>query len=603
MAAKSPKPAKPKPAKPTPANDRWDAVLVFGVALALRLLYWQATPDRGWAHPAAYEGDATVWLTWARARALGVPFELGLPLRPPGMAWFVGLFTDADASVSIASLRFTLCVLGAATAVLLARAARPVVGRGGALAVGLAVAGANGLIRLSVSVNNETPYLFLVAIALLLAPGLRDRKPSPWAVAGFAAVNAVACLVRAEHLLFWLAAEAWLAWGRGRHGGVAAALRPAALAGCVFLVCLTPWHLVAWRASQRANEVPPTSAPDDRLQEAVERAVAHLEWTPDALARRSALPAFCRRASANFVAATVAVRGGERVTARDFEILDRAFGASPQPLSEHFFVALYGGLNFHLANHPGADGGFSRGPLAEAPPLAGGPWPVPLVQGLPPDGLALTYPPHLAQLVDGYRLGTAWIRSNPAAFVRLVGAKLRRFAAGLATGLGGWNLPLGPSGIRWPVDMAVATGVLAGLWTSAVLGLAAIGLLEVRRLPEAVPWLLLLASKILVAVVFYGYARQGATALPAVALLTVLAVAPRLPELDSRRRLRLGVAAACLLLLPEIVRFAAPPEVRLDGRPIVEEASRGLPDPWPRRYEESWMGDPGVGIGGVANER
>lgn len=580
---------------PSTSKDRTaarrDTLLVFGVALLLRLLYWGATPDRAWSHPASYEGDAGVWLAWARARVLGQPFELGLPLRPPGMAWLVSAFVSGDGSVETLRLRLALCLLGAITAALLARAARPIVGAGGALAVGLLLAAANGPLRLSVSVNNETPYLLLVAVALALIPRLLHHPPPRAAIVAFAAVNAAACLLRAEHLLFWLAAEGWLAVRRMRSSGPRPAVAPAALSGVVFVALLAPWHAVAWSAAHRANTVPPADAPDAPLQQRVEQAVAYLEWTPGAREERERLPAFCRRSSANFVAATVAVRGRGQVTAEDFRLLDAAFGSIPSPLPEHFFVALYGGLNFSLANHAGADGGFSRGPLAAPPPLVGGPWPAPLVAGLPPDGLALAYPPHLAQVVDGYRLGTAWIRSDPAAFVRLVVAKLRRFAAGLAPGLGGWNLPLGPSGVRWPVDLAVATGVSAGLWTLAVLGLATVGLGAARRRPEAVPWLLLLASKIVVAAVFYGYARQGATAFPVVALLAVAAVAPRLPELDARRRLRLGLAAACLLLLPEVVRFAAPPELLLDGHRIVREASGGLPDPRPRRYEERWMGE------------
>ncbi|MGH9381146.1 MAG: hypothetical protein ACRD2Z_11105 [Thermoanaerobaculia bacterium] len=58
--------------------------LVFLLALAMRLLFWRATPDAAWPSSAAYQGDAFTWLDYARALAAGREFETGLPWRPPG---------------------------------------------------------------------------------------------------------------------------------------------------------------------------------------------------------------------------------------------------------------------------------------------------------------------------------------------------------------------------------------------------------------------------------------------------------------------------------------------------------------------------------------
>ena len=45
---------------------------------------------------------------------------------------------------------------------------------------------------------------------------------------------------------------------------------------------------------------------------------------------------------------------------------------APRPLVRFPFVSSYGPLNFYLANHAGAAGGFDRSPLEEPPPLKGG---------------------------------------------------------------------------------------------------------------------------------------------------------------------------------------------------------------------------------------
>jgi hypothetical protein len=576
-------------------------VLLFLLALALRLLFWQATPDAGWAYSAFYKGDAPVWLAYAEALQKSQPFELGLPLRPPGAGYLVAWLWSGRPS-GLPWLRFLWCLMGAAVVPLVYLAARSAFGFRKALLAGLLTAASTGLLVLSTSLNNETPYLLLVAAVLALAEPL-CRRPRPALLAAGGALHGLACLVRVEHALFFALMTGWLAvsWLRSGDRGSKRAWKPATahtgVLVAAFVLVLVPWHLHAWRAVHRFNTEPPTLDPaTEQALAQVEQAVSYLRWRPGAEAQRDALPACCRRNAADFVAATVAVRGGREVAAEDFQLLEEAFGSRPEALPEHPFVALYGPLNFYLANHAGAPGGFSRAPLEVPPPLAGGlhRYPAFLVAGLPPPQLTLTYPPHLTIVRRGYRLGGEWIRAHPGAFVRLAGEKLQRFWQGAALGLGGWNLPLGLSGVRRPVDLAVPQGPLATLWRLAVLALAAAGLWAGRRRWDLVPWTAFLASKVVVTVAFFGYARQGATVIPVVALLAALGLGRWLPESEpipaARRHWLRGAAAAGLVLLAlEGLRWGLGPQVRLDGRQV------GASDPFPvdeyveRRVEvEGW---------------
>ncbi len=532
------------------------ALAIFAGALAMRLLFWRATPDRDWAWTPYFKGDAPVWLEYARAIDLGRPFELGLPIHPPGAAWLVSLFWNGRPS-GLPFLRFAWAALGALVPLLVFLTARRSFGLAVATVAGCWSAISSGLLVLSTSVNNETPYLVLAIGSLFFVEDLIGRARAG-RLALWSAANGVACLFRVEHALFYLLALAFFAVHWKRATRVLASL-------LFFALPLVPWHLSAWSAIRRFNEEPRRLTPvEERAVAGVEEAVGWMKWSPEALAKRAELPAFLRRTASAFVLATVAHRGGHEVRGEDFRILEEAFGYFPRPLSRFPFVSSYGPLNFYLANHPGATGGFDRSPLEEPPPLAGGPsrYPAFLVRGLPPVDLTFVYPPHLRLFNHGYSLGWEWIRRRPGEFVRLAARKLSIFWSGAATGIAGWNIPLGLSGTRRPVDMVVSEGsARVAVWRIALALACVAGVFAGWRRPALFPWLLFLASKVVAAVLFFGYARAGAVTIPVVALLLCLATERWVNVSPSR--LAFGVLSLGVAL--EAARFASKPQVRLDG--------------------------------------
>ena len=561
------------------APRRWLTLAVFAVSLTVRLLYWQATPDRGWPHSALYKGDALVWSDYAASLARGEPFELGLPLRPPGNGYLLR-WLGVEGRHDAAAAKALWCLLGAAAVALFYRAALTAFGPAPALLAALWCAFSSALLMLSTSLNNETPYLVLMAAILLLVPRLAEAPTSGRAIA-WGSLNGLACLVRVEHLLFVLVAAGWLVWWRWRREPLRHRRRPAWLAasmGAGFVVVMAPWHLSAWAAIRDFNRQPPRlERAAEAAQRGIERATSELTWTADALAESRRLPAFARRAATNFVAATVLVRGGDEVRKDDFAILDEAFGSRPRPLQRWPFVALYGPLNFYLANRPGAPPGFDPDGLDRPPLLAGGAerFPLALLAGLPPRELSLFYPPHLEMVTDGYRLGLGWIFGHPGAFLRRAGARLDILWQGAALGWTGRGLPWGAGGLRRAVDLTVPGGAAYAAWRIALLALAVAGAWLARDTAALAPWLAFAAAKLAAAALFFGYARHGATLVPVVAVLAAIALSrlgSHLVGHSHRRRLlaTVGLLAAVGLGV-EAQRWLRPPAVAIDGRPVTRE--------------------------------
>ena len=578
----------PRATPPSQAHrERWTGWGLFLLAFVLRLFFWQATPDAHWPHSAYYKGDAVTWLNYAASLQADQPFELGLPLRPPGNAYLIAALWNGRED-GIPALKMLWCLLGALIVWCVHGAVRQEFGPRPALGIGLLCAGSSGLMMLSTSLNNETPYLILVALTFRIWPHVR-RGDDVRLLALWGASHALACLFRVEHALYFALLLLWQGISVWRREGLRPSglrLLPTALAA---LLVLAPWHVKAWQACYDFNHTEPEVNPaTEQAFQQIEAALAGISWEPEAQEALQELPAQSRRTMEHFVAATVAVRGGRTVSADDLQVMDEAFGSRPSRLSEHPFVALYGGLNFYLANNVHAPAGFGRGPLDAPPPLEGGRsrFPAMLVAGLPPPDLALTYPPHLDAVNRGYSHGWQWIRDHPAEFLRLAGQKLSVFWAGATPGFSGYVLPLGLEGPRRRVDLVTPSlGLFGTLWQGLWFLFFAVGLwLERRRLEALIPWLAFLASKLAATVFFFGYARQGASVFLVVALGASLAFAHLLTQREGatgQSLLRRGpwVVAGVLLAL-EILRWVSPPDLYLDGRPVTSTPS------WPVEIHE-----------------
>jgi hypothetical protein len=548
-----------------PSRALLGAGMLFLFALLLRVMFWRSTPDAGWPYSALYRGDTLVWLQSAAAIRRDVPFEAGLPMRPPGMAYLLAALWNGSLA-GFAGLRFLWCALGAATVVLIQRTVSRSFGDAVGWVTGITAAASTALLTLSTSINNETPYLLLAIATIALTFELRQR-PSLGRLAVWSILNALACLVRVEHLLFFLPALAWLAIGwRPR-------LRPVALAIGFFALTLAPWQVRIHGEIQRFNTiVRPNDAGLLESERRVEEQIRGITWDPGATRERERLPGFVRRLGGDFVASTVRHRGGDRVTAADFRILDEAFGYRPEPIGSWPFITSYGPLNFYLANNPHAQGGFNRLALDDPPPLEGGRdlFPPDLLLVPPESGtLFLDYPPHLHAFNAGVRLGMDWIRKNRSAALGLGARKLGIFAGGATLGLGSRGFPIGISGVQRAVDITVprgTPGVIA--WRLLILGLGLAGLVIARRRPELVPWLIFLASKLVITLMYFGYARIGATAAPVVLLLAALAVDRLILSRLPWNRLWIAVTVALLILIADGLRFASHPTLRIDGSTV-----------------------------------
>jgi hypothetical protein len=548
------------------------SLLPFLLALALRVLFWQATPDRAWAYSAAYKGDAILWLQYARSLQLGVPFELGLPLHPPGAGYLVALLWNGAAS-GLPVLRAAFALMGAGAVGLFVVAVSRSIAPATATLAGLLAACSTGLVVLSASVNSETPYLLLVMASFVLLQNLAQR-PRPGPVLAWSALQGLACLFRVEHALLFAAMLAWLGW-RWRRAS------PMTLALVAFLLVLLPWHVRAWTAVARFNREPLALEPAEAAGLArLERGLGGLPWDAAARAEVQRLPAFARRHMGAFVAATARHRGATEVRVEHVAVLEEAFGPRPRPLRPFPFVSLYGPLNFALANHATATGGFSTALLEEPPPLLAHPerYPPELRAGLPPPQLSLHYPPHLHLVHDGHARGARFIVDQPGRFLALAARRLRSFWSGAALGLTGYNLPGGLGGTRRAVDLLTPRGWIAGAWELGVLGLCLVGLRSAAGAPALQPWLLFLLTKAAVSALFFGYAREGAAVIPVVALLAALGV-ERLGRMPSRRVL---VAAGVVALGIEAIRCGRPPRLVVAG----QQVQGGDPVPADRHRDE-----------------
>lgn len=214
------------------------------------------------------------------------------------------------------------------------------------------------------------------------------------------------------------------------------------------------------------------------------------------------------------------------------------------PLPRLVPVTIYGPVNFALANHPGSDGGFDPAPLA----TVGG-----------NGSIDLEDPAQRELMLDGYRVGRRWMAEHPAEATALLGRKVARWMDGLRVGWGARALPGGDTGRRPPVDLFVPDG---GAWLEWLLAIALVagGVLAARakEAPARIA-LAVMVHRLLVTLVFFGYARGMMIVLPAAFGLILLALRRALPKANPRVVRGIALAVAALLAIDAGVHLAGRP--------------------------------------------
>ncbi|RKH39584.1 hypothetical protein, partial [Corallococcus llansteffanensis] len=245
-----------------------------------------------------------------------------------------------------------------------------------------------------------------------------------------------------------------------------------------------------------------------------------------------------------------------------------------EPLPEWVPVTVYGPLNFAMANHAGATGGFT---------------PALINQGGLNGQLEPSRPEHRRLLLHGYAEGLRWMADAPGDAARLLWRKLDLWLDGLRLGFGVSNVPGGLAGERAPVDVFVPdAGFLE--WPLAALLLAGM-LLSLR--PAFAPFQLLalvVLHRLLVTLAFFGYARGMLVVFPALVPLLVLpltvlarrhaAVARGLPMVFGGLLLLLWVEAAVLATRDVPRRFMASGSTdAANGKLLQDDRVRLWPQP------------------------
>lgn len=95
----------------------WLGLLLFVLALGLRVLFLQTIPDAAGSYDPYYKGDTETWLDYAQAIQSSRPFDLGIPLRPPGVAYVVAFLWNGQES-GLLFLKLIWSIFGAAAVAL-----------------------------------------------------------------------------------------------------------------------------------------------------------------------------------------------------------------------------------------------------------------------------------------------------------------------------------------------------------------------------------------------------------------------------------------------------------------------------------------------------
>lgn len=483
------------------------ALAIFVIAFGLRLSFLFSAGDTSGPHTKWYEGDAPIWVEWAKALDQEQAFQFNLPIHPPGVAYPLAYFYPDVRESGFTAMKVMWCAMSAAACALLYLCCLPLGGGGrtALIAAGLCTC-SFGQYVLATSLNSEAPYTFLLCAIVLFTQQVCLPRSLWWAAAlGFA--HGLANLLRPEHtllLILWivLMLAPTLAARKSSRPPSQAVIATSVMLLAFALTCL-PWTVQASRNVHIFNETSPRQPEFEK---------APIPWTVAAQTRLRQLPPVTQAESLGFITYMAGRDGLTQVDAGDIDrILLREFGTIPQPLSRWVLVSNQGGLSFALANDPRSDGGFSRA-LFEHPLIGRNPT------------FRFSFPPHLRLVNDGYAVGWSQIKSDPAAWLKLVLRKLQRFADGATQGFTPSNFPLGREGVREPIDMFSARGAIEPYWQTAMIVTFIVGACVAFGRRMTAPWLVIIAYKIAVTILFYGYARQAASIAPAFFVLTALAV-------------------------------------------------------------------------------
>ena len=542
------------------------AAAIFVIALTLRLIYLSHAPDRDWPYSANYQGDAVEWVEYATALDEGRPFEFDLPLRSPAVGYVLHWLHPGGGVIHgpFWGFKALWCCISALMCGLAYVAFVRSAGRRVALIAAAMCVFSFGSYVTATSLNNEALYTFLL-MAIVLGWQQLIRTPRIAIAIVVGALHGIATLVRQEHTLFMLmmvAVAAWEFWrphshiseaGGRKHISLHVAWSNICCLGLVLiasvLVCL-PWSIHGHRAIQRFNTTTSDNPDYDHFQ---------AQWTPEARGYIESMPAFARKGNASFIDGYVIAGGHRIVTAQEIDTFfkDVFGGYVPKPISPWVLVSMRGPLDFALANHKNAGGGFSKAALIRS--------------NENDPALILGRPDHLRLVNEGYSIGFASITGDFSQWISNVGAKLSNFSDGITLGFTGANLPIGRGGVRRPVDVISAEPGDAIAWRAFVLMLTALGVgVAIARRIGAI-WLTMIAYKIIVTIFFYGYARQAVSILPAFFFFQAVAIeqigrwlrpAVRLP---SRMLQAAGAAIIAILICIDVYASLHQPPMAADG--------------------------------------
>ncbi len=543
--------------KPVDSINRIDWLIfagIFIVALTSRLTFLSCSSDKSWPHSVYYEGDAPEWVQYAAALNDGkaAQFEFGLPMRAPATAYLLHLthWLAGDSSDVYLHYKEIWCFISALTCALAYVAFRQQFPRSvSLLAAGLCVF-SFAFDVVATSLNSEPLYTFILMLIVISWQHLM-RKPILLMAMATGALHGLATLIRPEHtllLLVLLVWGVWVFWRRHQISWTRTLMLTGAVGVTSLVVCL-PWSISKSIAIHRFNTVTTEAPHFERSQ---------VPWTLEAQARINTLPAFARNSNFMFIDAVMAANHKQPVTPNDVDqfFLDQ-FRYIPEPLPDRVLVTLKGPFDFALANHPKTQGEFSKaamiGPMDHTDPA-----------------LMIARPDHLRLINHGYAIGWSFITQDFSTWLRNVGAKLAHYSDGITLGFTSWNFPLGHQGVRRPIDAISAASFHAMVWKFLILAMLAAGIISAVSRKMGAIWFLIIAYKIIIAIFFYGYARQAISILPAFYLFIALSIDEIARHLPPMRWIGTRTAITTLVIILGVDLLGSlrsprmiPPDMRL----------------------------------------